>query len=110
MTSPIVEKPYGHKDSKARKALGENAKEAGLYAKQVSKIVPKDREALSDYLAAANAAEAAFASKNRRDKMQLAEVTNAIIKEEENRAKAITEEEEKLAAKLKEIRNEVIVH
>jgi len=108
MWGPGVNNEYLESLEKARKALGENAKEAGLYAKQVSKIVPKDREALSEYLAAANAAEAAFASKNRRDKMQLAEVTNAIIKEEENRAKAITEEEEKLAAKLKEIRNEVI--
>jgi len=108
MWGPGVNNEYLESLEKARKALGENAKEAGLYAKQVSKIVPKDREALSEYLAAANTAEAAFASKNRRDKMQLAEVTNAIIKEEENRAKAITEEEEKLAAKLKEIRNEVI--
>lgn len=108
MWGPGVNNEYLESLEKARKALGENAKEAGLYAKQVSKIVPKDREALSEYLAAANAAEAAFASKNRRDKMQLAEVTNAIKKEEENRAKAITEEEEKLAAKLKEIRNEVI--
>ena len=108
MWGPGVTNEYLESLEKARKALGENAKEAGLYAKQVSKIVPKDREALSEYLAAANAAEAAFASKNRRDKMQLAEITNAIIKEEENRAKAITEEEEKLAAKLKEIRNEVI--
>ena len=108
MWGPGVNNEYLESLEKARKALGENAKEAGLYAKQVSKIVPKDREALSEYLAAANAAEAAFASKNRRDKMQLAEITNAIIKEEENRAKAITEEEEKLAAKLKEIRNEVI--
>lgn len=108
MWGPGVNNEYLESLEKARKALGENAKEAGLYAKQVSKIVPKDREALSEYLAAANAAEAAFASQNRRDKMQLAEVTNAIKKEEENRAKAITEEEEKLAAKLKEIRNEVI--
>ena len=108
MWGPGVNNEYLESLEKARKALGENAKEAGLYAKQVSKIVPKDREALSEYLAAANTAEAAFASQNRRDKMQLAEVTNAIIKEEENRAKAITEEEEKLAAKLKEIRNEVI--
>ena len=108
MWGPGVNNEYLESLEKARKALGENAKEAGLYAKQVSKIVPKDREALSEYLAAANTAEAAFASQNRRDKMQLAEVTNAIKKEEENRAKAITEEEEKLAAKLKEIRNEVI--
>lgn len=108
MWGPGVNNEYLESLEKARKALGENAKEAGLYARQVSKIVPKDREALSEYLAAANTAEAAFASKNRRDKMQLAEVTNAIIKEEENRAKAITEKEEKLAAKLKEIRNEVI--
>ena len=40
MWGPGVNNEYLESLEKARKALGENAKEAGLYAKQVSKIVP----------------------------------------------------------------------
>lgn len=66
-----------------------NAEQAGEYAKQISKVVPETRAMLSGYLAAANEAESAFGSKNRRDKMQLAEVTNKIKDDAEAKAKAV---------------------
>jgi hypothetical protein len=61
----------------------EAAQKASLFETQISKVVPATRAMLSGYMAAANEAEAAFGQKNRRDKMQLAEVTNKIKEEAE---------------------------
>ncbi len=76
---------------KERNALGANAAAAGQYVKQISKVVPEARKQLSDFSAAAIEAEAAFGSRNRRDKMQLAEVTNKIKQEQEDARKAAIE-------------------
>ncbi len=75
-----------------RDALGANAEAAGKYVTQISKVTPEVRKQLSDFKASEIEAEAAFDSKNRRDKMQLAQVTNAIKDEEEARKKKAIED------------------
>lgn len=82
---------------KERNALGINANAAGLYAKQISKVVPEARKQLAEFAVSANEAEAAFGQKNRRDKMQLAEVTNKIKSDQEASVKKAKEDAEKRA-------------
>jgi hypothetical protein len=71
-----------------RKALGENAKEASKYAKQVGKVTEETRAGLAKGLTEAIQKEAQFNATNRRDKMQL-----AAIEEEERKKKEDAEKD-----------------
>jgi len=82
---------------KERNALGSNAAAAGQYVKQIGKITTETRNQLSDFEAKAIQAESAFGQKNRRDKMQLAEVTNKINNEAEAANKKAIEDAERKA-------------
>lgn len=77
---------------KEREALHGNAIEAGKYVTQISKVTPEVRKQLADFAALANEAEAAYGQKNRRDKMQLAEVINKIKADADAMAKKAIED------------------
>jgi len=97
MFMPGVTNMFLDELEKEVKLLGPGAAEAGKYVKQVGKITIETRKQLADFAVKANEAEAAFGQKNRRDKMQLAEVTNKINSEAEAAAKKAQEDTEKQA-------------
>jgi hypothetical protein len=82
------------------KLLGPGAKEAGKYAKEISKVTQEVRKQLSDFAASEIKASAAFGEKNRRDKAQLAQVENK-IKDDKEAAKKKAVEDAKIENKIK---------
>jgi len=81
---------------KERDALGENAAQAALYAKQVGKITQETRAGLAKGLTDAIQKEAQFNATNRRDKMQLAAIDAEIKKKEEDAIKEANDKKLKL--------------
>jgi hypothetical protein len=78
-----------------RKALGENAKEAGLYVKQIGKVTEETRKQLASYSADAIQKSAQFNATNRRDKMQLDALDQEMKKKELDRLKKVKDDETK---------------
>ncbi|MCK9282514.1 MAG: hypothetical protein M0P71_18010, partial [Melioribacteraceae bacterium] len=88
-----------------RDALGENAKQAGEYAKQISKVTMEVRKGLSTTLTAKQEAESKTVIGSRRDEMQKAQLENEIANDKIENAKIenkIKKEQELIDKAIKE--------